>query len=79
MSPVKVSFLLLLFLCSSGYPTSAVPFEYIGKPGNCPEENPAPLCNPIYVSDCGNDYECSENQKCCVLRCKPQCTYPIFY
>ncbi|XP_075197815.1 WAP four-disulfide core domain protein 15B-like, partial [Anomaloglossus baeobatrachus] len=53
-----------------------------GKPGNCPEEDPAPICDPIYtmyVSRCSNDYGCSENLKCCLVRCKMQCTNPIFY
>ncbi|KAM4041870.1 antileukoproteinase-like isoform 3-T4 [Anomaloglossus baeobatrachus] len=77
MSPVKVSFLLLLFLCSSGYPTAAVSSEYTVKLGNCPEEYPKPDCELRYFPLCDNDYECPDSQKCCEEDCQQKCTYPI--
>ncbi|XP_073413913.1 antileukoproteinase-like isoform X2 [Dendrobates tinctorius] len=78
MAPVKISFLLLLFLCCSDYPTSAVsppkPSGDNGKPGHCPI--PTAWCLILSPGECETDKDCGGNKKCCTVGCAPECTEP---
>lgn len=53
--------------------------KVIEKPGRCPEEPLITKCFiEIFLNSCWNDYDCAEDQKCCVVDCKQQCVSPIY-
>ncbi|XP_073413915.1 WAP four-disulfide core domain protein 18-like [Dendrobates tinctorius] len=83
MAPVKISFLLLFFLCCSGYPTSAVsppkPSDVDVKPGSCEPDSSDTDCDTVDDSLCTQDGDCDYNMKCCQKGCQMDCSYPIFY
>ncbi|XP_069584691.1 porwaprin-c-like [Ranitomeya imitator] len=81
MSPVKVSLLLLLFLCCSGNPTSArsPPKPDNDKPGACEPDYSGIVCKRLDDTVCAKDYQCPDMLKCCRKACKMECRPAIFY
>ncbi|XP_069584689.1 antileukoproteinase-like [Ranitomeya imitator] len=81
MSPVKVSLLLLFFLCCTGNPTSALspPKPDNVKAGACEPEYSNTDCDSVDDTACTQDDDCSDMLKCCKKDCQMQCLNPIFY
>ncbi|XP_077148052.1 waprin-Rha1-like [Ranitomeya variabilis] len=81
MSPVKVSLLLLFFLCCLGIPAMAVspPKPENDKPGACEKDYPEIACKRLDDTLCAKDYQCPDMLKCCKKGCKMECRHAIFY
>ncbi|XP_063775521.1 antileukoproteinase-like isoform X2 [Pseudophryne corroboree] len=90
MSPVTGSFLLLVLCCvgisANGDAPNTEPDKNKLRPGNKPGEcmkvpfHSRFVCphNPNYTKpECGSDWDCDGNQKCCSYLCRKQCRNPV--